>query len=56
MRKKKDSVCINVRIDAVLASRLNEICEMEDRTKTSLVERALRQYFESYDTAEEKDG
>lgn len=48
-REKKDGSYVNLRLKASLYDRLVAHCEQDDRTKTSVIERALTQYFDNLD-------
>lgn len=48
-RKKKNGIYINLRMDVAIYDRLVTYCEEEDRTRTSVIERALREYFKNID-------
>lgn len=48
-RAKKAGSYVNVLLKASIYDRLVEHCEKDDRTKTSVVERALSMYFDSLD-------
>lgn len=51
-RQKKEGVYTNFYLDRNLSNKLERYCELTDRTKTSALERALREFFERA----EKDG
>lgn len=62
-RQKKDGNYLNVRIESSLYSELSHFCEDAGQTKTTAVERALRDYLDNYKRTqkllkqlEEKDG
>lgn len=48
-REKKAGSYVNVRLKESVYQRLVEHCEQDDRTKTSVIERALTMYFDSVD-------
>ena len=45
-RQKKEGVYANFYLDKNLSELLETYCAQTDRTKTAVVERALRDYFE----------
>lgn len=47
-RQKKEGVYANFYLEKRLSEQLEEYCMETDRTKTSVVERALREYFEKH--------
>lgn len=47
-RQKKEGVYTNIYLDKSLSEQLEIYCVETDRTKTSVVERALREYFEKH--------
>lgn len=51
-RQKKEGVYTNIYLDKNLSNKLEKYCELTDRTKTSALERALKELFERA----EKDG
>lgn len=48
-REKKAGSYVNVRLKESVYERLVEHCVKEDRTKTSMIERALTMYFDKMD-------
>ena len=53
-RQKKSGTYLNIYLEQTLSDTLDKYCAQTDRTKTSVVERALRRYFEMY--ADEIEG
>lgn len=53
-RQKKDGAYANFYLDKGINAMLDEYCELTDRTKTAIVERALRDYFNSHPLQEKK--
>lgn len=45
---KKDAIALNIKITAEIAEALEKISKHEDRTKTSVVERAIKEYLENH--------
>lgn len=48
-RPRKEGHYVNVKLDDELYNRLTEHCDADNRTKTSVFERALVLYFEKVD-------
>lgn len=48
-RPRKEGHYVNVKLDDELYNRLTEHCDADNRTKTSVFERALVLYFEKID-------
>lgn len=51
-RAKKAGSYVNVLLKASIYDRLVEHCEKDDRTKTSVIERALTMYFDSLEDSQ----
>ena len=49
MQKKKDGIFVNAKIRRDLVERLNEHAEQTELSKTVILERALRLYFDHID-------
>lgn len=54
-RERKAGSYVNVRLKESIYERLVAHCEQDDRTKTSVIERALTMYFDNID-AQNSDG
>lgn len=54
-RERKAGSYVNVRLKESIYERLVAYCEQDDRTKTSVIERALTMYFDNID-AQNSDG
>lgn len=49
-RSKKNGTYLNVYIETSIYKQLEEICNEAGQTKTIVVERALKKYFDEYET------
>lgn len=54
-RAKKAGSYVNVLLKESVYERLVNYCERDDRTKTSVIERALTMYFDSLEAASQPD-
>ena len=52
-RAKKDYLCLNVKIDADICSKLTEVSTEARQMKTMVVERALWVYFADYEAKQQ---
>ena len=50
-RPKKDYRVLNAKLDKTISDRLEKYCELEGRTKTTSVERILKEYLDDYDSS-----
>lgn len=47
-RRKKDYILLNMKLDAEIGNLLEAFCKVTGQTKTTAVERAVKQYIEEY--------
>lgn len=48
-RPKKDAKILNIKLDTSIYNRLESYCNDLGQTKTTAVERILKQHFDEYD-------
>ena len=48
-RQKKDSDYVGIRLEKELSERLSQFCDATRRTKTSVIELALKAYLDAHD-------